>query len=130
MKKLFTTLALATMAVFGASAGTLLDYFNNSIRPKAAIIQEAPAAELANSGLKSSTVAVVDATAIEEMMATKFAAPAEKVVEATENGASVAIWKEVNGEEAEVLLFAKSPQGSVAIYANGPESALQQFMNQ
>ena len=76
MKKILMTLALAMAGGFSINAGTLIDFFNNNVRPVATMIMDAPAEEIEKEGLKSVTTAMLSEEAANKIsQEIKFAEP-------------------------------------------------------
>lgn len=131
MKKIFTALALAAVAVFGASAAELQDYFNREIRPVSTMTINVPESELAKDGLKASSVAMLSSEAMEKLMKeAAFGSPVELIMDTKEGGTTVKVWMcPVKGDgNTEVLLFNSDSDNNVAVFASGPKDAVNKML--
>lgn len=133
MKKIFTALALAAVAVFGASAAELQDFFNQKIRPVSTMAINVPESELAEDGLNASSVAILSNEAMEKLMKeAAFVSPVELIVETKEGGTAVKVWMcpaKVDGN-TEVLLFNSDGDNNVAVFASGPKDAVNKMLEE
>lgn len=134
MKKILIALALAAVAVSGASAAELQNFFNNSVRPVASMAMNVPDSQLDEDGLKSGSVAMVPKEAMAKFMKeTSFASPVEFILETKEGNATVKVWQcpgDADGFK-EVLLFTSdsvNDENNVVVLASGTQEAINKML--
>ena len=133
MKKILTTLAIASVAVLGASAAELQNYFNQKVRPVSSMAMNVPESELKEDGLKSSSVAMLSNEAMDKLVKEEcFISPVELMIDSNENDAIAKVWMCPGDEDGitEVLLFNRSGDGNIVMFASGPLDAVNKLMEE
>lgn len=131
MKKILMTLALAMAGGFSINAGTLIDFFNNNVRPVATMIMDAPAEEIEKEGLKSITTAMLSEEVADKIsQEIKFAEPVTMFLNSNEGGNVVKAWILPSGAETEAFLLIKSPQTNIVIIMIGDENSISEAVQE